>query len=456
MINKNVEILHTLLERNDLKALREELVKLSVVDIADFICNIDEDKTLVVFRILPKDISADVFSYMEHEQQEQIISLISTKEISAIMQDLFIDDAVSFLEEMPSEVVTKVLAATDKVSRDKINEFLRYPEDSGGRTMTAEFVSIDENITVGEALKIARKTVLDKETVYNLYVVSNARKLLGRVPLRTILANSDTTKIKDIMRPAVFAYTTDDQESIAEKIRKYDLLSIPIVDSSDRLCGIVTVDDAIDILTEEATEDVEKMSALKPTDRPYLKSNVFFLSRNRILWLLGLMVAAIFTSIVMQGFEDILVTVIPLAFFIPMLIDTGGSAGSQSSALIIRGLATGELRAHHWFKIMWKEVKVALICGVVLAIANFGITAAREQIWGGLSTTEHSVYVIATIVSLTLIAVVLLAKIVGGLLPLLAKTIKIDPAVMSAPVITTIVDIFGLLIYFTIASAIIL
>jgi len=445
-----MEQLYELLEKNDLIGLRNNLVGFNAVDIADFISGIPPEKVPDVFRILPKSLAVDVFSYMQPAQQEQIITLISKQEISEIMRELFVDDAVSFLEEMPSEVVKMVLAATDQTSRDKINEFLQYPPDSGGRIMTAEFVDIPAETTVGEALKIARETALDKETVYNIYVISAGRTLLGRVPLRTILACEDGVKVKDIMTTAVYAHTTDKQEEIAQKIRKYDLLSIPIVDSQKRLCGIVTVDDALDVITEEATKDVEKMAALIPSTRPYLKTNVFRMSRNRVVWLLVLMLAAALTSTVMKGFDDVIAKVIPLTFFIPMLIDAGGNAGSQASALVIRGLAVGDLRPRDIAKIIWKEVRVALICGIALAAVSFGWVL----LVGGIDRAEYNAISISLVVSLTLVAIIFVAKVAGGMLPIFAQKIKLDPATMSAPVITSIVDVTGLVIYFLIAKAI--
>lgn len=446
-----MENLYELLEKNEHAKLREELVKLNVVDIAEFIGGLPDEKIPEIFRILPKSISSDVFSYMEHDQQEQVITSISDHEISEIMHEMFTDDAVDFLEEMPAGIVKRVLAVTDSADRAKINEFLQYEEETGGALMTSEYVEIDEDTMVEDAIKLTRKFALDKETVYNLYITQKDRKLLGRVPLRTLLANDDKVLVKDIMTsPTVFAYTTDDQESIAQKMRKYDLISIPIVDREERLCGIITIDDAMDIITQEHTEDLEIMAALTPSTKPYLQTGVLRLSGNRIVWLLVLMISATVSSLVLQGFDDVLAQVLPLTFFIPMIIDTGGNAGSQASALVIRGLALGDIKGKDVGKVMWKELRIALLCGVILAVINFGRILIMDS--ASIEAALYRPFDIAMIVSITLVAVVILAKITGCLLPIAAQKLKMDPAVMAGPLITTVVDAFGLIIYFIIAK----
>lgn len=454
MEENEFEFLHTLVDEGRLKELKGELTDLAYADIAEFIMHIDDEKTAVkVFRILPKDISADVFAYLDSDSQETIVRYITDKEIQHLMDDLFVDDAVDFLEEVPANVVRRVLANTDRETREIINKFFEYPENSAGSVMTIEMVELHDSLTVGEAIKTIRRTGVDKETIYTCYVIDRSRHLMGTLPLRRLILNSEDTPIKDIMSDddrLITVSTHDDQEEIAAIAKKYDLLSIPVVDRENRLVGIITIDDIVDIIDDEATEDFEKMALLRPSDDEYLKTNVFVLAKNRIIWLLVLMISATFTGQIIEGFEAKLATIAGLTACIPMLMDTGGNAGNQVSTLVIRGLALGEIKIKDYFKVVWKELRVSVMVGVVLAVANF----ARMLIIRGVTHSETSNSVILC-VCLSIICAVIVAKLIGCTLPILAKMLKLDPALMAGPMITTLVDAISLLIYFSLANALI-
>lgn len=439
-----MENLKELLEANKYVQLKEELVKQNEVDIADFLEELDDEKMLLVFRILPKDICADVFAYMDAEQRQHIILSISDNEVRQIIDDLFLDDAVDFLEELPAGVVKKVLKNVDEDTRRLINTFLQYTPDSAGSIMTVEYVEFKQIFTVKQAIDRIRETGLDKETIYTCYCVDDARKLTGTVALRKLILSDENTSIEEIMETNfIQVRTQDDQEYVADVIKKYDLLSVPVTDNEDRLVGIVTVDDAIDVLEEEYTEDIEIMAAMLPSETPYLKSSIWELSKNRIPWLLILMISATLTGSIITHYEDILATVLILTSFIPMLTDTGGNAGSQSSTLIIRGLATGDIETKDILKIVWKEFRVSLVCGLALGTVNF----MRLVFISRVGAT------IAFVVSSSMVIIIILAKILGGILPIGAKKLKLDPAIMASPLITTIVDALGLIVYFRIAAA---
>lgn len=452
MNEETMELLHRLVEEKQYALLREQFNEMAYADIAEFIMNVDDEKTTVtVFRILSKDISADVFAYLDPDSQETIVRMITDKEIERLMDDLYVDDAVDFLEEVPANVVRRVLANTDKETREIINRFLEYPDNSAGSAMTIEMVELHDRLTVGEAIKSIRRTGVDKETIYTCYVIDDKRHLVGTLPLRRLLLNEEDTPLTEIMsddEQLIYVSTMDDQEEVASIAKKYDLLSVPVVDKEERLVGIITIDDIVDIIDEEATEDFEKMALLRPSEDEYLKTNVFILAKNRIVWLLVLMVSATFTGQIIEGFEAKLATIAGLTACIPMLMDTGGNSGNQVSTLIIRGLALGEIQIKDYFKVLWKEIRVSVMVGVVLAIANAGRMLLLRLVTGG-GTANNVIFVVC----LSILAAVMVAKIIGCTLPMIAKLLKLDPALMAGPMITTIVDAVSLLIYFGFANA---
>ena len=441
--------LNDLLEKGRHGELRGAMMMLNEVDIAQYMEGLDKEKLLLVFRILPKDISADVFSYMSDEQKQTLIESIGDQEIRALIDDMFLDDAVDFLEEMPSSVVRRVLQTTDTEKRNLINQFLRYPEYSAGSLMTIEYLEFFSDVTVRGAMEIIRREGLDKETIYTLYIVDSTHHLIGTLALRKMILASEDTVLSDIMdRNPVCVHTLDDQEKVAEVVRHYDLMAIPVVDKEDRLVGIITADDIMDVIEEETTEDFEKMAALTPSEDEYLKTSPFKLALNRIPWLLLMAVIAIFTGMIITHFEDVLssnATVgIILTACIPMLMDTGGNCGAQSSTLVIRGLSLGQITLKDFFKALWKEFRVALIVGAVL----FAFTLFRVRFING---AEWSV---SFVVSAALFCTIMLAKALGCAMPMLAKRLGLDPALMASPMITTVVDMSSLFIYFTIAKAV--
>ena len=452
MNEETMEMLHRLVEEKQYALLREQFNEMAYADIAEFIMNVDDEKTTVtIFRILSKDISADVFAYLDPDSQETIVRMITDKEIERLMDDQYVDDAVDFLEEVPANVVRRVLANTDKETREIINRFLEYPDNSAGSAMTIEMVELHDRLTVGEAIKSIRRTGVDKETIYTCYVIDDKRHLVGTLPLRRLLLNDEDTPLTEIMsddEQLIYVSTMDDQEEVASIAKKYDLLSVPVVDKEERLVGIITIDDIVDIIDEEATEDFEKMALLRPSEDEYLKTNVFTLAKNRIVWLLVLMVSATFTGQIIEGFEAKLATIAGLTACIPMLMDTGGNSGNQVSTLIIRGLALGEIQIKDYFKVLWKEIRVSVMVGVVLAIANAGRMLLLRLITGG-DTANNVIFVVC----LSILAAVMVAKIIGCTLPMIAKLLKLDPALMAGPMITTIVDAVSLLIYFGFANA---
>ena len=427
--------------------LRGALNMLNEVDIAEYLETLDNEKMLVVFRLLPKDISAEVFSYMDNDQRTRIMEAMDDSEAIKLIDDMFIDDAVDFLEELPAGVVKRMLQGCDEKKRQLINQFLRYPENSAGSIMTIEYMEFHLGTTVGQAMAEIRRTGVDKETINTLYILDDSRKLLGTVGLRKLLLASDDKRVEELMNTQVISvHTTDDQEVVADTVRKYDLLSIPVVDHEDRLVGIITVDDIVDVIEEENTEDFEKMAAMLPSDDEYLKTSVFKLAKNRLPWLLILMISATFTGMIITHFETVLSSAagigVALTACIPMLMDTGGNCGAQASTLAIRGLALGEIELKDIGRVLWKEVRVALILGVILALVNF------LRIWFFTPYDKT----VAFIVSLAMFFTIIIAKSIGCTLPLLAKAIHLDPALMASPIITTLVDACSLTILFTIAN----
>lgn len=422
---------------------RNELKNKNVVDIASLFEEMSKENVVKIFRVLPKDIAADVFSYMEHEQKLYIIDSLTDTEVSNIIDELFIDDTVDFLEELPANVVKRVLKNTNADTRKIINQLLKYPDSSAGSIMTIEYADLKKEMTVEEAIKHIKKIGVDKETINTCYVVGNNRLLEGIVSIRKLILSDSNILIKDIMNKDMISVTTlDDQENIADLFKKYDLLSIPVTDNEKKLVGIITIDDIVDIIDQENTEDFQKMAAMAPSDEEYLKTSVWNLAKHRIVWLLVLMISATFTGNIIKKFEDILQSVVILAAFIPMLMDTGGNAGSQSSTLVIRGLALGDITLKDVLKVLSKEFRVSSIVGLVLALVNFIRVYYFEK---------TDLYISIT-VCVTLFFTIVLAKIVGGTLPIAAKKLKLDPAIMASPLITTIVDAVALVLYFSMAS----
>ena len=413
------------------------------VDIAEGLEEYDSDLVLRLFRLLPKDISADVFSYMSPDQQQLIVESVSGLEIRHLMDEMFLDDTVDFLEEMPANVVKKVLQNADTKTRSLINQFLQYPESSAGSLMTIEYVDLHDYYTVRKAMDHIRRTGIDKETVYTCYVIDAQRKLVGTVSLRRLIVAPENAYIRDIMDTnVVFVRTLDDQETVAESIQRYDLISIPVCDQEERLIGIITVDDIVDVIQDEATEDIEKMAAITPSDEDYMKTGVFTIAKKRVPWLLLMMISSIFTSMIITHFESLIAGLVVLTSYIPMLMGSGGNSGSQVSVTIIRNMALGEIEPRDVLRVLWKELRVAVIAGGVLAVVEFLILLITPEIAATVALT----------ISISLWLTVILAMSVGCLLPMGARKVGLDPALMSSPMITTIVDACSLLIYFSIAK----
>lgn len=432
-----------LLEAKKYSEIGALLKDMNPADAAVMLEELPEQKMPIVFRLLSKELAADTFAYMDGDAQEILVRGFSDKELDEVMEQLFLDDTVDMLEEMPANVVKRVLRHVDADTRKMINQVLNYPKDSAGSIMTMEYVDLKRSMTVEQAFERIRATGVEKETIYTCYVTDSRRKLEGIVTVKDLLLSPKSEVIRNIMETNVkFVSTHTDQELVARELSKYDFLAIPVVDAEERLVGIVTVDDALDVIQEEATEDIEKMAAITPTDRPYMKTSVFETWKKRIPWLLFLMISATFTSGIISSFEDALAASVILTSFIPMLMDTGGNAGSQSSTTVIRGLSLGEIRYGDVLKIVTKESFVSLMCGATLAVANFA----------KLMLIDRVSLLVATVVCLTLVVVVLVSNIVGCTLPVLAKRVGFDPAVMASPLITTIVDAVALIIYFNIAK----
>ncbi len=449
MENKFQDLI-TMLDEKHYTDFRRELSELNPVDAADFFYELPPKRIPTVFKLLDKNTAADVFAELDVDAQERIITAMTDRELSVIIEDLALDDAVDMLEELPANIVRRIMKSATPETRVDINRLLAYPEDSAGSLMTAEFIDLRAEMTCAEAIDHIRRTGIDKETVYVAYVTDAHRMLEGIVPLKELLFASPHELIRDIMDPDVIcASTMDEPEAVAQTIAKYDMLALPIVDREGRLVGIVTVDDAMDVMEAEATEDIEKMAAISPTDKPYLKTGVWETWKKRIPWLLLLMISATFTSVILAKFESVLdAATISLAVFVPMLTGTGGNASSQTSVTIIRGLSLGEIEMRDIFRVLWKEIRVAAVCGLTVAAACFVKTMLVDF---GLQFTVENVNA-AVIVCITMFSAVMLAKIMGVLLPIGAKRIGFDPAVMASPFITTIVDTLTILIYVGIAS----
>ena len=454
MAERNVTLektMRALLDDKKYQTLKDILVTLEPADIAAVFSELDKERVPLLFRLLPKEAAAETFAELESEWQELLIRGLSDKELREIVNELYVDDAVDLVEEMPANVVKRILAQADPQMRKEINEILRYPENSAGSIMTTEYVSLRPTMTVAEAIARIRRTGVGKETIYTCYVTEE-RKILGTVSVKDLLLTiDDDTPVSEIMdENVIFVTTLTDQEEVAQMLSKYNFLALPVVDTDGRMVGIVTFDDAIDVLVEETTEDIEKMAGMLPSEKTYLRSNAWDLFKHRIPWLMLLMVSATFTGMIITGFESALAAQVVLTAFIPMLMDTGGNSGSQASVTIIRALSLGELELTDLPLVVWKEIQTAVLCGAALAALCFvKIMLFDRMLLGNTDITALTAFVVCFTMAVT----VLIAKMVGCTLPMLAKSVGFDPAVMASPFITTIVDALSLLVYFGIASA---
>ena len=441
-------LLHTM----DLKYFKPLLAEMNAIDAARALESAEEEDLPLLFRLLPKDLAADVFVELDSDKQEMLIGSLNTLEIHHVMSDLFLDDIADILEEMPANVVKKLLSGCDKETRSRVNELLRYPKDSAGSIMTVEFVSLRPTMTVDEAFDKIRKTAIDKETIYTCYVVDDKNYLIGIVSAKELLLSPKENLIEEVMETNyAYAVTTDDKEQAANLLKEYDLLAIPVVDEEKRMVGIVTVDDAIDVIEEENTEDIEKMAAILPSEKPYLRTSVCSIWLKRIPWLLVLMVSATFTGLILNTYESKLAVISTVLFAcVPMIMDTGGNAGSQASVTVIRSLALNELSTKDAFRVLWKEIRASILLGSTLALACFGkLMLVDNLLFGYADYTPFTCFV----VSLALACTVIVAKLFGCTLPLLAKKVKLDPAVVASPFITTVVDAVSLIVYCSLAVA---
>ena len=447
---KQSDELMELLDSRHMKELQTRLEDMNEFDVAEFLSEIGDNRMPMVFRLLSKETAADVFANFDAPEQEQIINSITDSELSAIIEELYVDDAVDMMEELPANVVKRVMRTATPETRRLINQYLNYPENSAGSIMTAEFIDLKKYMNVREAIARIRRIGEDKETIYICFVTSADRKLEGVVSVKDLLLNDDETVIEDIMDTnVIFCMTHDDQEEVSEKISDYDLMAIPVVDKEGRLVGIVTVDDIIDVLEQETTEDFEIMAAMTPSDKPYSRTGAIDMWKNRVPWLLFLMLSATFTTMILNSFEDALAVQAVLIGFIPIIMGTGGNSGAQSSTAIIRSLSLGDTEPKDALKVIWKEWRVALLCGLTLAAVNFVKMLLVDNLLLGNTDVD---YTIALIVSLAIVFTVMFAKVVGSFLPMLAEKIGLDPAVVATPLITTISDAVSLLIYLEIAK----
>jgi Mg2+ transporter (mgtE) len=439
-----IERIETLISEKKYSEFKLEVQELKYADIAEILNDLSDESLIKFFRLLPKNIAAETFAYLEIDSQQIIITSLTAKEAASIIDNMYADDATDLMEEIPANVVQKILSNTTSETRRDINQLLMYKEHSAGSIMTVEFMDIKDVMTVKDAIERIKKEAVSKETIDFCYVLSTDRKLLGTVSLKQLILTDNDVEIKEIMGTEPIAVNTHtDQEEVAKVFQKYDFTTMPVVDSEDRLVGIITIDDIIDIIEEEATEDIEKMAAITPTDKPYMKTGVVETWKKRIPWLLILMISATFTGKIIQSYENALATYVILTTFIPMFMDTGGNAGGQASVTIIRGLSLNEIELGDIFRIMWKEFKIAILCGITLAAINFLKLVYLDRIE----------LMVAAVVCITLVLTVLVAKIIGCSLPIIAKKIGFDPAVMASPLITTIVDALALIIFFQIAVA---
>ena len=449
---KRTDELTELLDKRDMKQLKQRMEELNEFDVAEFLAEIDDNQMPMVFRLLSKETAAEDFANFDTPEQEKIINSITDSELSGIIEELYVDDAVDMMEELPANVVKRVMRAARPETRNLINQYLRYPDNSAGSIMTSEFVDLKKYMNVKEAFARIRRIGEDKETIYICFVTSADRKLEGIVTVKDLLLADDDTVLEDLMdRNVIFASTTEDQESVSEKFSDYDLMALPVVDGEGRLVGIVTVDDIIDVMEQEATEDFEKMAGILPSDKPYSRTSTVEMWKNRIPWLLFLMLSATFTSMILTSFEDMLAVQAGLVAFIPMLMGTGGNSGAQASTAVIRSLSLGDTEPGDALRVMWKEWRVSVLCGLTLALVNF----FKMLLLDGMILHNDSVTVtVAATVSLSVLFIVMFAKVVGSALPILAEKLGVDPAVMANPLISTVTDAVSLLIYIYVAKLI--
>lgn len=442
---KTLEDLGRMVDERQFSQARTLLLDENPVDIAELFEEMPENTLVLLFRLMPKETASEVFSHLDSDVQQRIVEGVTDKELATILDELFFDDTVDFIEEMPANLVKRVLKNTDPATRRLINQVLKYPEDSAGSLMTLEFMELKKDETVAQAIVDIRRNSLEKETIETCFVTSATRVLEGTVTLQNILTSRDDTTIQEIVDKDIFSVgTTEDQSVVADLFKKYELLSMPVVDSENRLVGVITIDDVLDVIEEENSEDIYIMGAVTPSEDSYLKSSVFELAKHRILWLLVLMISASITGFIIRRFDEVLSSMVLLAAYIPMLMDTGGNAGSQSATMIIRGLALGEIKTRDAFKIIRKEFAISLLVGSVLAVVNLGKLLLLDRVS----------LMVAVTICISLFCTVIVAKICGGLLPILAEKCKVDPAIMASPLITTIVDAVSLTIYFVLATAI--
>ena len=444
--------LSQLLDNRDMKQLKRRMEEMNEYDVAVFLSEIGDNRMPMVFRLLSKETAAEVFANFDTPEQEQIINSITDSELAGIIEELYVDDAVDMMEELPANVVKRIMRTATPETRNLINQYLRYPENSAGSIMTAEFVDLKKYMNVRESFARIRRIGEDKETIYVCFVISSDRKLEGVVTVKDLLLADDETVIEDLMDTnVVFAVTTEDQESVSDKFSDYDLMAMPVVDMEGRLVGIVTVDDVIDVMEQEATEDFEIMAGILPSDTPYSRSGILEMWKNRIPWLMFLMLSATFTSMILTSFEDMLAVQAGLVAFIPMLMGTGGNSGAQSSTAVIRSLSLGDIEPKDVLKVMWRELRVSILCGLSLAVVNFG----KMLLVDGMLLQNDSVTVaVAAVVSLAILFIVMFAKGVGSMLPIAAEKLGLDPAVMANPLISTVTDAVSLIIYIYIAKLI--